>query len=135
MADERLADLVRRAHDGEVLGVTLFDVLASARGTDAPDQQARLRAARDHEAATLVHARALADDLGVDVGDGAAAAAAGREVGESLAGLPWDDLVAAVAAGTVGYAELYRDLSAVCDHPAVAELVAHEPALRDLLQR
>ena len=129
-----MADLVRRAWDGEVLGETLFARLLEVRPSDVPEQSARLRAARDLEAQTLVRATTLAADLGVDVGDGATARADGARVADAIATLPWDDLVDAVVSGTGVYRDLYASLASVCDHPAVGELVAHEPALHEVLR-
>lgn len=134
MGDESVAELVRRAWDGEVLGESLFSRLLELRSSDLPSQTDRLRAARDLEAQTLVHAATLAADLGVDVGDGATARADGVRVADALASLPWDDLVAAVVSGTGVYRDLYASLASVCEHPAVGELVAHEPALREVLR-
>jgi hypothetical protein len=134
VSDERVADLVRRAWDGEVLGEALFSRLLELRSSDAPAQSARLRSARDLEAQTLVCATTLAADLGVDVGDGATARADGVRVADAIAPLPWDDLVAAVVSGTGVYRDLYASLASVCDHPAVGELVAHEPALHEVLR-
>jgi hypothetical protein len=131
VTDERVAELVRRAYDGEVLGVELFDRLAALRPAEERD---RLVAARDLEAATLSQATTLATDLGVDVGDGAVAREDGQRVADALAALPWDQLVDAVVTGTGVYRDLYASLAEVCDHPAVAELVAHEPALHARLR-
>ena len=132
MTDERTAELVRQAWGGEVLGVALFERLAAA--TDDPAHRSVLARARDHEAATLEHARRLADDLGVDVGDGALDRDRGERAAVLLAELPWEQLVQSIVDGTAHYRSLYGELSTVCDHPAVAALVAHEPALHDLLR-
>jgi hypothetical protein len=131
MTDEQLAELVRQAWGGEVLGVALFDRLAEREGD--PARQAVLQRARDHEAATLEHARRLADDLGVELGGGEVEQETGRRVAEVLADMPWEQRVTTICEGTERYRELYAALSDVCDHPAVAALVAHEPALHDLL--
>ena len=134
MSDESLAELVRRAWEGEVLGESLFARLLEVRPSDVPSQSARLQSACELEAQTLVCATTLAADLGVDVGDGVTARADGVRVADALAALPWDDLVAAVVSGTGVYRDLYASLATVCDHPAVGELVAHEPALHEVLQ-
>lgn len=130
--DEQLAELVRRAHGGEVLGVELFERLAATRTDDG--ERRVLGAAREHEAATLAEAQRLADDLGVATGDGAAERELAARVAEAMAPLPWPELVDALVAGTAPYRDLYAQLAATCDHPVVAVLVAHEPRLHEQLR-
>jgi hypothetical protein len=130
--DEQVAELVRRAHGGEVLGVELFERRAGTRTDD--DERRRLRAARDHEAATLAEAQRLADALGVATGDATAERELAARVAEAMAPLPWTELVEALVAGTAPYRDLYAQLAAACDHPAVDVLIAHEPRLHALLR-
>lgn len=127
-----MADLVRRAHEGEVLGEALFARLAESE--DDADRRRMLAAARLLEAQTRLVARDLASSLGVDVdgGNGAdEARAAGERTAEALARLPWGERMGAVAAGTGMYRSLYEDLAAALgeDHGAVQRLLAHERAL------
>jgi hypothetical protein len=121
------ADLVRRAHEGEVLGEALFTALAAS--TDDPDHRAKLEACARLEAQTRDQIVALAGDLGVDLGPTADAAQAGRSAATNLQAMAWPDLMGAIAGGTAGYRALYAELLDVADHPLLGALVQHELAL------
>lgn len=128
--DQRVADLVRQAFAGEVLGVELFHRLAEAE-TD-PARKQRLVAAALLEEQTKSAAAQLASDLGVDVTEDEQDREAGRRAAEFLAALDWSDRMSAVGNATGNYRTLYGQLAdAVPDpsHPCVTALVAHERAL------
>jgi hypothetical protein len=124
-----LADLVRRAHEGEVLGEALFTALAAE--ADGPDHRSKLEACARLEAQTRARVAGLAADLGVDLDDAEAAAQAGRSAAANLTAMSWPDLMGAIAGGTAGYRALYAELLDVAPdptHPVLPALVRHELA-------
>ena len=130
MTNDSVADLVRRAHDGEVLGEALFARMAELE--DDPVRRRKLTAAQLLEEQTRVAAARLADDLGVEVGDAPDQRDAGVRVAEGLAAMGWEDRMRAIAGATASYRSLYEELEAALprpQHPAVAELLRHERAL------
>ena len=129
---DTVAELVRKTHGGEVLGVELFRRLARAQ-TD-PERRRCLEAARLLEEQTAAVAVGLAADLGITLDDASDQREAGREAAEALATMDWSSCMRAVADGTGGYRALYSELGAHLDareHPEVAALVSHERALHD----
>ena len=122
-----LAELVRKAHEGEVLGEALFADLAAA--TEDPDHRSKLEACERLEAQTRTQIEALAADLGIELGDTTAAAEAGRSAAGNLTAMAWPDLMGAIAGGTAGYRALYAELLDAADHPLLPALVQHEVAL------
>lgn len=132
MTDERVAAYVRQAHEGEVLGEALFAELVA--GADDADRRAKLDACRRLEAQTRASVERLAADLAIDLGPTDDAAESGRRAAANLAGMPWDELKAAIAGGTSGYRALYAELLEVAPpHPVLGELVQHEVTLREML--
>lgn len=129
MVDDQVAELVRRAYEGEVLGVALFGRLVG----EEPDRERarRLFAVQLLEEQTLGAARRLADDLGVAVSDGDAAQI-GAGVADALLPMAWPERMRAVSGATGGYRDLYEQLEAatgVAEHASVGQLRAHERAL------
>jgi hypothetical protein len=122
-----LADLVRKAHEGEVLGEALFATLAA--GTGDADHRAKLEACARLEAQTRDQIVELAGDLGVELGDTTDAAEAGRSAAANLTTMAWADLMGAIAGGTAGYRALYAELLDAAEHPLLPALVEHELAL------
>ncbi len=130
MTDDRVAELVRRAHEGEILGEALFAELVA--GEDDADRRRKLDACRLLEAQTRAHVEVLAADLGVELGPTDEHAALGRSAAGNLAAMPWAECMQAIAGGTAGYRSLYADLLETAGdsgHPVLAELVRHEDAL------
>lgn len=130
MSDDRTAELVRKAHEGEVLGEALFAELVDAEPDD--DHRRKLRACQLLEAQTRARIEDLAAELAIDLGPSDQAVATGRSAAGSLAAMAWTDRMQAIAGGTAGYRSLYaelRDVASVPDHPVLAELVRHEEAL------
>ena len=130
MVDDRLADLVRRAFGGEVLGGELFRRLAAEEAD--PARRRRLFAAQLLEEQTRDAAEALAAELGVLLDDGHADREAGRRASDVLAAMSWPDRMRAVAEATGSYRQLYGEMGALLpdpEHPAVVALLAHERAL------
>jgi len=128
--EPRLADLVRRAHAGEVLGATLFQRLAEAERD--PARRERLLAAAMLEEQTGEAAAELARDLGIEVAPSDEDRAAGRGAADALAVLDWSEQMRTVAAATGSYRELYEELASVVPdphHPAMAALIRHEQVL------
>jgi hypothetical protein len=124
------ADLVRRAHEGEVLGEALFAELVAGETDD--DHRRKLHACQLLEAQTRSSIERLAADLAIELGPTAEAVAAGRGAAGALGAMGWTERMAAVAGGTAGYRSLYaelRDGAADPGHPVLAELVRHEEAL------
>ncbi|MCD9622823.1 hypothetical protein [Rhabdothermincola salaria] len=130
MAEDRLTQLLREAHGGEVLGATLFGELAG-RATD-PDRRRKLAACRLLEEQTATTIAALAADHGVELGEAGDKAEVGRSAATTMAELDWPTTMAAIADGTGAYRSLYAQLLEVVadpDNERVAEIVAHEQAL------
>jgi hypothetical protein len=130
MTDAAVAELVRRAHEGEVLGQALFADLVAREDDD--DHRRKLRACELLEAQTKVHIEALAADLGVPLAATDDQATAGRGAAGSLASMTWTERMSAIAGGTSGYRSLYAELREIApdpSHPVLAELVRHEEAL------
>lgn len=130
MVEERAAELVRKAYAGEVLGAELFGRLVAAEAD--PRRRRALLAAQLVEEQTRGAVVALAADLAVALDDGEADRDAGRQAAEALAALSWSDRMAAVAAATGTYRELYTEMVEVLpdpEHPTVMALLGHERAL------
>jgi hypothetical protein len=130
MSAADVADLVRKAHEGEVLGEALFAELVATEA-DA-DHRRKLHACQLLEAQTKEHIEQLAEDLGITLEDASGAATAGRAAAASLAAMAWSDCMGAIAGGTAGYRALYADLRDGApdpSHPVLDELVRHEEAL------
>jgi hypothetical protein len=122
-----VAELVRKAHEGEVLGEALFSALAAA--TDDPDHRSKLESCARLEAQTRDQIVELARDLDVELGSTDVAAQAGRSAATNLDAMAWPDLMGAIAGGTAGYRALYAELIEVASHPLLDALVQHELAL------
>ena len=122
-----VAELIGKAHEGEVLGEALFRALAE--GADDPDHRAKLDACARLEAQTRAQIVELAGDLGVELGPTDEAALAGRSAATNLTAMAWPDLMGAIAGGTAGYRSLYAELLEAADHPLLDALVQHELAL------
>ena len=130
MVDERTADLVRQAYEGEVLGSELFAALAGRE--PEPDRKRRLVAAQLLEEQTMAAAVALAEHLGVPLAESVKAREAGQQAATALETLDWPDRMQAVAGATGGYRDLYSRLAEVVpdpSHPSVEALLSHERAL------
>jgi hypothetical protein len=130
MTDAVVADLVRRAHEGEVLGEALFAELVAIEPDG--DHRRKLHACQLLEAQTKVRIESLAADLDVALGPADDQAAAGRGAAGSLAGMSWSERMGAIAGGTSGYRSLYaelRDAAPDPSHPVLTQLVRHEEAL------
>jgi hypothetical protein len=128
--DPRVADLVRRAYGGEVLGAELFEHLAEAEAD--PDRRERLIAAQLLEEQTREAAACLARDLGVGVASSEEDREAGRRAAGVLSALDWPERMNTVGAATGNYRDLYEELASVVpdpEHPYVVALVRHEQAL------
>lgn len=130
MGEPQLADLVRQAHDGEVLGEALFGHLLATE--PEPHRRVMMLAAQLLEEQTKISIAGLAADLGVAVGEAPDQRAAGEKAAEALAAMSWPDRMRAIAGATGAYRSLYEQLASVVpdrDHPALVELLAHERSL------
>lgn len=130
MTQAKLDDLVRQAHDGEVLGEALFARLVASE--KVPERRRVIHAAELLERQTRVAVERLAADLGVSVGAAEEQRAAGEQAAASLEGMSWTDRMAAIAGATGSYRALYEQLEAVVPdaaHPSMLALLAHERAL------
>jgi hypothetical protein len=129
MANDPVAELVRRTHEGEVLGAALFARLVSLETDEG--RRTKLRAAQLLEEQTRELAERLASELDVPLGDRSATRDAGEQVADALAGLAWTDTMRAIADATGNYRALYQDLGERlgAEHPAIQGLLGHERAL------
>lgn len=129
--EDAIAELVRRAHGGEVLGVELFSRLADAQSD--PQRRRRLEAVTLLEEQTEAAAERLAQELGIALDDAEDQRHAGREAAKVLAPMDWSSCMQAIADATGGYRALYSELQERIGepdaHPTIATLLSHERAL------
>jgi hypothetical protein len=117
-----LADLVRRAHQGEVLGAELFEQLAATEPD--PGRRERLIAAQLLEEQTREAAACLARDFGVDVAPSEEEREAGRRAAGTLSILDWPERLRAIGTATGTYRDLYAELTSIVNDPEHPGMVA-----------
>jgi hypothetical protein len=129
---------LRRAHEGEIFGESLFKALAGTR-TDRNQVQALTRLSVLERAMGRCLATLL-DRFDVGSADASTSAAAtrGRETAAALEAEPWRALLEVFRKGTRHALEGYRRLRAVApdpNDPILVALVDHEEALRAFGER
>lgn len=127
----RVEELWRESYQGEVLGETVFGLLAQR--CEDPDQRKQLEVLTLLERATKEIAEPVLERNGYDRGDVDNLVAAITANIDSSAAAPWDEMVRSTITIADGYLVKYRELVGLVDNDAdraVAEAyVAHELAL------
>lgn len=133
----RAAELWAESYQGEVLGETIFALLAEQQ--DDPEHRRHLELLAVLERSTKELADPVFDRNGFDRGDTAASVAAATEAATGAAQLSWTDLLASIEPIAEGFLVKYRELVTLVDNDddrAVAEAyVAHELALVEFARR
>jgi hypothetical protein len=131
------AELWADAYQGEVLGEALFSELAG-RQSDATRRH-QLEVLTMLERCTKELAQPILAARDIASGDSAASAAAGRELGEGVADLPWDEFLRSFEPVTTQFLAKYRRLVVLAtddEERRVADAyVAHELALMAYVYR
>lgn len=119
------------SYQGEVLGETLFGVLAERQ--QDPEHRRQLEVLTLLERATKELAEPLLERRGYPRGDTAATVAQATELADSVADLPWEQFLGSFEAVTKQFLARYEQILELSDDEserAVAEAyVAHEHAL------
>jgi hypothetical protein len=127
----RVEELWREAYQGEVLGETVFGLLAERM--DDPEHRKHLELLTLLERSTKELAEPVLTRNGYDRGDVDALVASITAGIDRSAAAPWDDMVRSTITIADGYLVKYRELVELVDNAddrAVAEAyVAHELAL------
>ncbi len=133
----RAAGLWAESYQGEVLGETIFGLLAERQTDEEHRQQLELLALLERSTKEL--AEPVFDRNGFDRGDTAASVAAATEAASAAAEMPWADMLASIEPIADGFLAKYRELITLVDNDedrAVAEAyVAHELALVEFARR
>ncbi len=131
------AELWVEAYQGEVLGESLFDLLAE-RETD-PEHRRQLDVLTLLERKTKELAEPVFEGRGIDRGDTAASVATAAQFADGLADTGWDDFLASFEPVISQFLSKYRQLvrlAADDAERAIAEAyVAHELALASFVRR
>lgn len=123
-------ELLTKAWEGEVLGEAFFLSAADALPDHADDLA--LLAHVEHTTASLIEPIARAEGCVIDV---EAQRRAGRELGGSLAGQPWKDVLENLRSALPGFYALYEQLGSVLPGELPHELMVHERAVAEFATR
>ncbi len=125
------------AYQGEVLGETLFGLMAA--GEDDPDRRHQLEVLTLLERSTKELAEPLFERRRLDRGDTDASVAAATEFSRAMADTTWEDFVGSIEPVTVKFLATYRQLAVLAsddDERDIAErYIAHEEALVSFARR
>jgi hypothetical protein len=129
--------LWRESYQGEVLGETLFGILAE--NEHDPDRRHELEIVTLLESATKGIAESLFDRREMDRGDLETTIAAAKQFAEGAMASKWEDFAGAVLAATGTFLEKYHtlvELASDDEERQIAEAyVAHEEALATWARR
>jgi hypothetical protein len=123
-------ELLVEAYRGEIFGEAFFGTMAA--GESDPARLEMLRLLEQIEARTRGRLHPLVDELGLDPGDEAAPQRDGVDLATAVVKGPWVDFVQGLRHLLPGFLADFvrlRELSDDPDHPALAELVAHEQTI------
>ncbi len=131
------ADLWVECYQGEVLGETLYGWLA-ARQED-PERRRQLEVLTRLERTTRELAEPVFERRGLDRGDTSATVAAALELADAVAGITWDEFLAAIPPIADEFLDKYRRLVEVAPDRFEREIaeayVSHELALATFARR
>jgi|HubBroStandDraft_1064217.scaffolds.fasta_scaffold412516_2 hypothetical protein len=137
MRDMSAAEMWVESYQGEVLGATLFGLLAE-READ-PERRHQLEVLSALEVATKELAEPMLDRHGIDRGDTEGSVTTARALADGLAETSWTDFLISFESITDRFLGIYRQLVELAtddDERGVAEAyVAHEEALATYARR
>jgi hypothetical protein len=130
-------DLWVESYQGEVLGETLFSLLAERELE--PTRRRQLEVLALLERSTKALAEPVLARRRIDRGDTAASGSSATELAGALATVAWEDFAASILPVTTEYLAKYRELVALAVDEAELDVakayVAHEEALATFARR
>jgi hypothetical protein len=127
----RSDELWVESYQGEVLGETLFGVLADRQ--DDPTRRHQLEVLATLERATKELADPVFEARSLDRGDTAATIASATDMGDAVAGFTWEEFLASFEPVTTQFLAKYRELVTLATDDTERQIaeayVAHEEAL------
>ncbi len=125
------------SYQGEVLGETLFGVLAEREGD--PTRRRQLEVLTLLERSTRALAEPVMDRRGLDRGDTAGSISDAKELADALAEVPWEDFAGSILPVTAQFLAKYHELVELAvdnvEREVARAYVAHEEALATFARR